>query len=229
MTTTTSQTPLQGASGWSASRLFTYPFEWSFRQLKEAALTTLEINILALDPRSDAQGRDRLQLPDQVRRDDFHRPRVVRAHRRPFAVAAIRSVSAGISLAPLAIASTTGVDAKPLAQGGNRRSRYLGNVETSAASIISEAEPSPAHSPAWTRNKENSSMPIRKSAPDKGGMARGVWSKQHDLLMHLKRCVEKLKIQKTTSAWTQYCDRNTYDPEQFSCKEAFVTSVCAET
>ena len=63
-----------------------YPYEWTFGQLRDAALLTLDVQSAALEHGLDAQGRDRVQRPVPGRPAGAHRPPVLPApgHRFPW-------------------------------------------------------------------------------------------------------------------------------------------------
>ena len=59
-----------------------YPYEWSFGMLKDAALLQLDVTRAALDEEMMLKGRDRVQRPMARRAPHIHRHRIVHTVRR---------------------------------------------------------------------------------------------------------------------------------------------------
>ncbi len=123
-------TPMAAGSGRSSHEripFVSYPYEWTFSMLKDAALLQLDLLLAALDEDLIAEGRDALQRPVARRAAGLHRRRLLRAAARGRAVGRLPAVLHALPL-PAAAPGVQGHAVPAVAAGVHRRDHADGHA-----------------------------------------------------------------------------------------------------
>lgn len=204
--------------------LITYPYEWSFCQLRDAAVKTLDIALMALD--AGLGLKDATAYNVQIDRGDMifidhtsFEPSDGRMPWVPYGQFCRHFV------APLFLTSYLGVNAI------NWLKLYLDGID-----IVDAARMMPLrarlnlhqlihvyfHARLAKKHQKDFSSERRKTA--------GIFSSkvgQKDFLLHLKRVIAGIRLPTAATQWHQYYEFTNYARDDFRHKEAFIDGVFA--
>jgi ribosomal protein L11 methylase PrmA len=203
----------------------TYPYEWSFAMLRDAARLQLDLvsAALAVDLVTKDASAYNVQFvgsrPTFIDVGSFERLRDgepwygYRQFHMHFLLPLMLQAYRGIPFQPLLRADVEGVDA-----AAARRMMSLANIWSPRrkGTLI--------HVAAQARADRASSERDVKSELKRAGMKKELLVAQ---IRNLTKLVDRLRLKETGTEWSGYSDRSHYSDADLTAKEAFVSSVAA--
>lgn len=197
--------------------LITYPYEWSFAQLKDAALNTLDVSLLALEHGLTIKDASAFNV-------QMHKGRMVFIDHTSFEETDGRLPWRPYSqfcrhfLNPLAVASY-----RDLHTGAFFRLNLDGLAQETANDLLPWRA---KFAPSIAMHMLLHNRFIRKSASIEasGATQVGTRGRQADLIRQLRGFIASLEPAAARSNWADYYDKTNYDAENFAQKKALVAA-----
>lgn len=202
-----------------------YPYEWTFSMLKDAALLHLELLESALQEgwtlkdstpfnvQFDGSRPVFIDVPSFAPRPAGDYWRGYRQFCMAFLYPLMLASHKGIAFQPLLRSSLEGIEPVEAA-------RFFGGMDVFRRGVLAHVR-FPARLERWAQSKAPTGAPAAPQRPQSDAMVVG-------LVQSMRRLVESLNPPSDPSAWSDYARTHSYDEASTEDKKAFVAAAAAE-